>query len=204
MAFSTINRWTTMNLFLCSRLYSWVSDACIQLPIWMDVQDTPPTKHIRSGTLYFPPKWAPPLSFPQPGILSPSSLTSVFFFPITHSIHQQIFVLLSKYHSRGPFSISVTTIHVSAWITKPASYLVSPGLLPPFTIWVLHSGSSDFFRTDIISSIPMASYCTWLMDSLWAGPVDLYAVVPDCSPLPSLILATLTFLQSTHPCLFPL
>ena len=153
----------------------------------------------------FPPKMSTSSVFPTTRHPVPLVFDfCFFFFPITHSIHQQIFVLLSKYHSRGPFSISVTTIHVSAWITKPASYLVSPGLLPPFTIWVLHSGSSDFFRTDIISSIPMASYCTWLMDSLWAGPVDLYAVVPDCSPLPSLILATLTFLQSTHPCLFPL
>ena len=115
----------------------------------------------------FPPKMSTSSVFPTTKHPVPLVFDFYFFFPITHSIHQQILlVLLSKYHPLGPFSISVTTIHVSTWITKPASCLVSPGLLPPFTIWVLHSASSAFFRTDIISSIPMASHCAWLMDSL--------------------------------------
>lgn len=152
----------------------------------------------------FSPKMSTSSVFPATKHPVPIVSDFFFFFPITHSIHRQILlVLLSKYQPLGPFSLSVTTTHVPAWITKPASYLVFPCLLLPFTIWVLHSGSSDFLRTDVISSVPVASHCTWLMDSLWAGLVDLSAVIPDCSPLPSLILATLTFLRSTHPCSFP-
>ena len=130
------------------------------------------------------------------------------FSHITHPIHQQtLLALLSKHHPLRPlFIISATTIHASAWITQRASYLVSACLLLPFTVWVLHSGSDDFFKIEIISHHPFQwlpiMLGSWTLREL--GPADLSAVIPNRSPLPSLISATLAFLpSSTHPSSFP-
>lgn len=119
----------------------WVSDARIQLPIWMDVQDTPPTKHIRSGTLLFPPKMStspvyPTTKHPVPIVFDfcffPSHILSIskscwfYFQNITHLDH---FPFLSPPSTSQPGSLNQPPIwspHVYSCPSQSGFYTAVP------------------------------------------------------------------------------
>lgn len=163
-AFSTINRRTTMNLLLCSRLYSWVSHNC--LFGWMSRTHLP--QNIFEAVLFIFPQNEHLLCLSRNQASRPHRLWLLFFFFPSH--------ILSLCKSCWFYFQNISHLDHFPFLSPPP--MCQPGSLNQPPTWSSHVYScpspSGFYTAVPVISLEQTSYHPFQWLPIVPGSWTLY------------------------------